>query len=191
MSDVTPARQNIPLPGTQFLGAVSEFIAQSMSGSMNFINYFQHSEKQFFLNGPYSVVTTPQIGSDGLAVFEFNATIIDVWMFNLVAGTSGTTELDVKVATASGGAFTSIFTTTPKISFLAGNDTWVGAVDPSLIGPSYSPFPAYVPPANTTQPVLNGAITNAIAAWSAIRVSLLGSQVDAENTGVLIHYRPR
>lgn len=190
MADVTPARLNVPLPGTQFRAAVSEFIAQAMAGSVNFINYFQHSEKQFFLNGDYSVVATPQTGVDGLAVFEFDAQIIDVWMFNLVAGSAGTTELDIKLATASGGSFSSIFTTTPKIAFNAGNNAWVGAVNPSIIGPLYNPSPAYSPPAHTTQPVLDGSITNAIPAWSAIRCDLISTQTNPENCGILVHYRP-
>jgi hypothetical protein len=192
MADVNPTRQNIPLPGTQFLAAVSEYIAQSMAGSVNFQNYFAHEEKQFFLNGQYNVgQTLPQLGVDGLAVFEFDAQIIDVWLFNLVAGSSGSTEIDIKVANTSGGSFSSIFTTKPAISYLAGNDAWVGSVDPSLIGPEYSPSPPYSPPSNTTQGVLDGSITNLIPAWSAIRCDLTAVQGGVpENCGILVHYRP-
>jgi len=195
MADVDPVRQDVPLPGTQFLSAVSEFLAQSIAGSVNFINYFQHSEKQFFLNGFYNVSQSfPQSAVDGMAVFEFNAQIIDVWMFNVIAGLSGTTELDILIADSSGGSFTSIFTTTPKISYQAGNYAWVGAVNPSLIGPNYSPSPSYSPPSNTTQPVLNASITNAIPAWSAIRCDLIqaqgGGTSGPQNCGILVHYRP-
>lgn len=190
MADIEPQRVNVPLPGAQFKAAVSEFIAQAMGGSLNFINYFQHSEKQFFLNGDYSVVAGVQLGVDGLAVFEFDAQIIDVWMFNLVAGSSGTTQLDLKIATTSGGTFTSIFTTKPAISSAAGSNVWVGAVDPSIIGPLYSPSPPYSPPAGTTQPVLDSSLTNAIPAWTAIRLDILTKQNHGENCGILVHYRP-
>lgn len=190
LNDVPPLRSNIPIPGVQFRAAVSEYLAQSLAGTMNFINYFQHSEKQFFLNGPYSLApTVPQIGVDGLAVFEFNAQIIDVWMFNLVAGTSGSTSLDLQIATASGGSFTSIFTTLPAISWQAGNNTWVGTPNPALIGSAYTP-PTYTPPLNTTQPVLNSALTNLIPAGTAIQCNLQSVQAGGENTGILVHYRP-
>lgn len=193
MADVDPVRQNIPLPGTQFLGAVSEFIAQSMAGSVNFQNYFAHECKAFFMNGLYNVgQTLPQTGVDGLQIFEFNAQIIDVWAFNLVAGSSGSTTFDIKVATSSGGSFSSIFTTKPSISYLAGNNAYVGAVNPSLIGPEYSPSPSYSAPSNTTQAVLDSSVTNAIAAWSAIRCDFTAVQGGSpENCGVLVHYRPR
>lgn len=191
MADVLPIRQTIPIPGSQYLSAVSENLVQSVAGLNNFLAYFQHSEKQFFLNGGYSLVAAPQTGVDGLAVFEFNAQIIDVWMFNMTAGTSGTTTLDCLVATSSGGTFSSIFTTTPSISYQAGNNVWVGAVNPTLIGNQYSPSPSYAAPANTTQPVLNATITNSIAAWSAIRVDMLAAQAGGQNCGLLVHYRPR
>lgn len=191
MADITPARVTIPLPGSQFLSAVSENLIQSLGGMNNFLAYFAHQTKQFFLNGQYSLVTVPQTGSDGLVVFEFNAQIIDVWAFNMTAGTSGSTTLDCLVATTPGGSFTSIFTTQPSISYLAGNNTWVGAVNPSLIGSSYSPSPAYSAPVNTTPPVLNSSVTNTIAAWSAMRVDLIAAQAGGQNCGLLVHFRPR
>lgn len=189
MADVTPLRQNIPLPGSQALGAVSENLIQSLAGTMNFINYFQHGKKEFPLNGPYSGAALPQTGVDGLQVFEFKSQILDVWMYNLVAGTSGTTELDVLVASAPGGTFSSIFTTTPKISWQAGNNVWVGVPNASLVGQQYTP-PAYSAPANTTPPVLNAAVTNSIAAWSAIRADLKQAQAGGQNCGIIIHFRP-
>lgn len=191
MADITPLRVTIPLPGSQFLSAVSENLIQSLGGMNNFLAYFAHEKKDFFLNGTYSLVTVPQTAVDGLAVFEFNAQIIDVWMFNMAAGTSGSTTLDCLVATTPGGSFTSIFTTPPSISYLAGNNCWVGAVNPSLIGPAYVPSPSYVAPTNTTAPVLNATVTNSITAWSAMRVDLTASQSGGQNCGLIVHYRPR
>jgi hypothetical protein len=192
MADITPVRQNIPLPGSQFLAAVSEYFAQSAGGSVNFQNYFAHEIKEFFLNGPYNVgQSLPQVGVDGLAVFEFNAQIVDVWLFNLVAGSSGNTSIDLKLATSPGGSFSSIFTTPPVINFAAGNNVWVGSVNPSLVGSLYSPSPPYSPPANTTQGVLNSGLTNLVPAWSALRCDLLSVQGGSpQNCGILVHYRP-
>jgi hypothetical protein len=174
---VAPARKLIYYIGSQFRAAVSEELIQRMAAVSNFISLYQHSEKQFFINGPYSIVTPPQTALDGLAVFEFNAEIIDVWAFNLVAGSSGTTEIDVKIATTPGGAFTSIFSTTPKITSAAGNNVWVGA-----------PGGAYTPPSGTTAPVLSTVNVNA---YSAIRVDILQAQPGGQNAGVILHYRPR
>lgn len=192
MADVNPVRSNIALPGTQFLAAVSEFIAQSMSGSVNFQNYFAHEQKAFFLNGGYNVgQSTPQVGVDGFAVFEFQAQIIDVWLFNLIAGTSGSTSIDVQIATGNPiGSFASIFTTLPAISYLAGNNVWVGSPSPSLIGPAYNPT-AYTPPSNTTQGVLNASNTTTIPAYSGIYCNLQSVQGGSpQNCGIIIHYRP-
>jgi len=174
---ITPARKLMYTLGTQFRSAVSEELIQRLGAVSNFISLYQHSEKQFFVNGAYSSATTPVLGVDGLAVFEYDAEIIDVWMFNMTAGSSGTTALDLKVATTSGGAFTSIFSTTPKITSAAGNSAWVGA-----------PTGTYTPPTGTTAPVLS---TVNIAAHSAIRLDLLQAQVGGQNTGLIVHYRPR
>jgi hypothetical protein len=200
MSDIVPLRSNIQLQSTQFRSAVSEYLAQSLGQMNNFISYFQHSEKQFFLNGDYSLVSTPQTESDGLVVFEFNAQIIDVWLFNYVAGSAGTTQVDILVsqtaASANGGSgtasgsWTSIFTTKPSISFNASHPAWVGAVSPSLIGSQYSPSPSYSPPSNTVQPVLNASVTNLIPRWTAMRLDLITSQTHPQNCGALVHYRP-
>jgi len=190
MADVTPVRQNIAFPGVEFLAACSEFFAQSLAGQSNFLNYFAYQEKAFFVNGSYSIVAPPQTGVDGLVVFEFDAQIIDVWMFNLTAGSAGSTEFDCLVATTSGGAFTSIFTTLPSISYLAGTNAWVGAPNPALIGSNYSP-PAYAAPANTVAPVLNAAVTDTIALRSAMILKTTAVQTGGQNAGLLVHYRNR
>lgn len=174
---VTPARKLIYALGTQFRSAVSEELIQRIGAVSNFISLYQHSEKQFFINGAYSNATVPALGIDGLAVFEFDAEIIDVWMFNLVAGSGGTTELDLKIATTPGGAFTSIFSTTPKITSGAGNNVWVGA-----------PGGAYTPPGGATAPVIS---TINVDAYSAIRLDMLQTQTGGQNCGLIVHYRPR
>ena len=190
VNDISPLRSNIPLPGAQFRAAVSEYLAQSLGGTMNFINYFQHSEKQFFLNGPYSFSpVVPETGVDGAAVFEFNAQIIDVWMFNLLAGSSGSIQLDLQLFSSPGGTGNSIFTQQPAISYLAGNNCWVGCPNPALIGNQYSPGP-YTPPLNTTPPILNSSLTNFIAAGSLITCNLQSVQQGGQNAGILVHYRP-
>ena len=188
---VTPTRTLVYTPGAQFRSAVSEDLIQRIAGLQNFISLYQHSEKQFFLNGDYSRVAIPQTGADGLTVFEFDATIIDVWMFNLVAGSAGTTELDIKMATTSGGAFSSIFSTTPKITSAAGNNAWVGNPSVWTTGSAVQDA-TYTVPTGCTRPVLSGGgQTLNVDKYSALRLDILQAQTNGQNCGLLVHYIPR
>jgi hypothetical protein len=54
-------------------------------------------------------------------VCNFDLTITGVRLYIESAGTTGTTEVDLKVS-HSGGAYTSIFTTKPSVSYTVGND---------------------------------------------------------------------
>jgi hypothetical protein len=181
MVDLAPDRKNIQIEESRFRTAVSESLIQKVGSSVNFINYYQHSEKQFFLNGNYNYISAPVLRFDGMTFFQYDAEVIDVWMFVQVqsAMTSGTTELDLKYATTPGGSFTSIFTTTPKIQYNAGNDIWIH------VGSTVT---------NTTAPVLS--VTNFDAEW-ALRLDVLqvptGTPGDTSGvgTGLLVHYRPR
>lgn len=188
---VTPTRTLVYTPGAQFRSAVSEDLIQRIAGLQNFISLYQHSEKQFFLNGPYDIVTPPLTALDGLTVFEFDATIIDVWMFNIVAGSAGTTELDIKMATTSGGAFSSIFSTTPKITSAAGNNAWVGNPSVWTTGTAVQDA-TYTVPTGCTRPVLSGGgQTLNVDKHSALRLDILQAQTGGQNCGLLVHYIPR
>ncbi len=192
MADINPVRKNIPLQGAQSLSAVSENLIQTLGAENNFINYFQVMDKRFNFNGLYGEAPSyPIIAADGLDVFEFDSQIIDVWLFVRVAGSSGTTEIDIQVADTPAGPWVSIFTTTPKISFNAGSYTWVGAVNPSIVGSAYNPSPSYAAPSNTVAGVLNTAVTNARPKWSAMRCNLTTAQGGSpDGCGVLLRYRP-
>lgn len=174
---VTPARNMIYYEGSQFRNAVSEDLIQRLGSSINFINNYQYSEKQFFLNGPYSNLPSyPQTFSDGLVFFQYDAEIVNVFAFSITKGVSGTTELDVKRATSSGGAFTSIFSTTPKFTSACSNNVWTDS--------------AGLTPVQTgiTRPVLATVNLNA---GDALRVDLISAMQSAYNTGLVIIYRPR
>ncbi len=173
---VTAARKLFYFEGLRFRGAVSEAVVQRMAQNQNFISLYQYSEKKFVINGSYAGAATPFLGLDGLLQFPFDAEIFDVCMFNHEAGTSGTTEIDLKVASSSGGSYSTIFTTTPKIASTAGAFAYVtktGAVT------------------GCTNPVLAaGAAT--IAAGSALRCDILSVMAGAPKTcGIIAHYRPR
>lgn len=175
MSEITGARKNIHQEEVEYLAAVSEATFTKMGGSVNFINNRQHSEKQFFANGRYGIESSyPTLAVDGLTFFQYDAEIIDAWMFVAFAGSGGTTELDIKRATTPGGSFTSIFSTTPKITSAAGNFVWIH-VGSAIAG--------------TTAPVL---ATTLVDAEDALRLDVITAQSGTPiTTGLIIHYRPR
>lgn len=172
---VTPVRKNIFYEGARFLSAVSEELIQRIAASINFINERQYEVRDFIANGQYNAVGSfPIIANDGLSFFLFDVEIIDVWAWVQFAGSGGTTELDLKYTTAPGGSFTSLFSTTPKLTAGAGNYAYIhlGAV---LAG--------------ATAPVL---ATSSINAGWAFRLDILQAQSGTVNgAGLQVHYRPR
>lgn len=177
MTDISPARSNIQIEEVRYRAAVSEGTFTRIGSSINHINTFQYDTKSFFLNGDYaiSVAIGSTIGVDGLYVIPFNCEVFQVAMFNLVAGSSGTTTLDVKRATASGGAFTTIFSTTPKIQSTAGNNAYIrtGGAGVGLTAPIL-----------TTTPFQ-------LSAGHALRLDIIGVQGGTpQNCGLILYMRP-
>jgi hypothetical protein len=184
MTDLVEERKNIQLEESRFKFAVSESWNQKIGKAINFINKRQHSEKQFFLNGYYNILTVPYLGVDGLVVFNFDAEIINAYAWILQIGTGGTTELDIKKATAPGSAFSSIFSTTPKFTSAAANYSWVGVGDvvTGATAPVMSPLNA------------NGYLS--VDAGDALRFDLISAMTGTttagpRSCGVNLHYRPR
>jgi hypothetical protein len=136
-----------------------------------------YSYREFLANGNYSGATFPQTEVDGLFFFPFNATISSVWIFNQTPGASGTTEFDLKRATSSGGAFSSMLTTTGKVLSTAAANVWTdsGAV--------------IAPQTGVTKPVLS---STTVSAGDAIRFDLIQSMASpAETCGMVVYYIPR
>lgn len=158
--------------------SVSEATWQKIAGMINFLGHRSHQEKNFQINGNYGMLQGlyPINAIDGLAFFEFDAEIFNVWVYNIVAGTSGITELDLKIKPKLSGSFTSIFSTTPKIAPSAGNDKFFEVGDVAT---------------GITAPVLNGGVPFNVNKGDAIRLDLISAMVAAEHCGVVIHFRPR
>ena len=160
---------------TRYRAAVSEATIQKMGKMINFLGHRSYDTKAFFLNGRYGGASA-QNGVDGLYVFPFDCEIFNIYIFNNVAGSSGTLELDIKKSTDPAGAFTSIFSTTPKITSAAGNFVWIG-VGETLAG--------------ATAPVLTSS-TISVNAGDAVRIDLIQAQAgNAENCGLIVYHRPR
>lgn len=174
MAFILPARTLITYEEVQFRAAVAESTWQKIGGLQNFLAEKEYQEKPFYINGPYNIVATPQTFIDGMTFFQFDATILDAWMFVELNGSGGTTEIDIKYATTPGGSFSSIFSTTPKITSAAGGGVWIH------VGSSVS---------GTTAPVLS--TTSMDAGW-ALRCDLLQAQTGTvSGCGMLITYQPR
>lgn len=158
--------------------SVSEATWRKIAGMINFLGHRSHQEKNFMVNGNYGSLQGlyPINAIDGLAFFEFDAEIFNVWVFGIVAGASGITELDLKIKPKASGSFTSIFSTTPKIAPSAGNDVFFEVGDVAT---------------GITAPVLNGGVPYNVNRGDAIRLDLISAMVEAEHCGVVIHYRPR
>lgn len=174
MPTITPLRRNIVTEEVQFRSAVSESTWNKIGGSLNFVNERQYQEKVYNLNGPYSIGSTyPFNGIDGLTIVQFDMTIINVYIFNITNGTSGTTELDLKRIQNPAGAAVTIFSTTPKFTSAAAANTWIG-VGETVTG--------------MTAPVLS---TTDIDAGDALRFDMISAVTGAFNTGLIVIYRPR
>ena len=158
--------------------SVSEATWRKISGMINFLGHRSHQEKNFMVNGNYGMLQGqyPIYAIDGMAFFEFDAEIFNVWVYSIVAGSSGITELDLKVKPKLSGAFTSIFSTTPKVGSTAPNDTFfeVGDVGTGI-----------------TAPVLDGGVPYLVNRGDAIRLDVISAMIAAEHCGIVIHFRPR
>lgn len=135
-----------------------------------------YMEREFTINGfTDAIATYPATAVDGYLFFQYDATITSVWIYNLGNGTSGTTELDLKVGT-SGGSFASILSTTGKVDSTAAANVYTdsGSVVSAQTG--------------VTKPVISGAN---VSAGQALRLDLIQSMVGGANCGVIVHYVAR
>lgn len=76
------------------------------------------------VNGPYGEPGDLQIPANGIlkTTLNFNLTITGARLIVDKAGISGTTEIDIKYKRGA-GAWTSIFTTKPSLTYTAGDDS--------------------------------------------------------------------
>ena len=175
MAELSPVRKYIQEAEVKYKAAISEVTGRKLGQMLNFLGRRLHETKKFQLDGPYYIIDSPQLGVDGLIPFEFDVEVFNVWMYNLVPGSSGTTELDVKLITGPGDTGTTIFTTTPKIDYTAPVNAYIG------IGGTVT---------GCVAPVLLSTPFN-IDAGQALILDKVQAMPDAENCGLLIHYRPR
>jgi len=160
----------------KYKAAVSAAIGFKMGKMLNWLrtnSSFQFV--QFKLNGPYPIGGANELRRDGKFIFPFDAEIFKTVLEVNSIGSSGTTELDAKVQTTKGGAYTSIYTVTPKVTTTATADEWITEGE-TLTG--------------WTAPVLTTSPLN-VAAGSAIKVDKIQSMTGAEDASLTIYFRSR
>ena len=118
-------------------------------------------EHSWELNGTYPGLSYPLLNIDSIFFAPYNITITAIWIYNGNAGTSGTTEYDLKVA-SPGGSFATIFSTTGKITSAAASTIWT---DSNSVVSSQT---------GVTKPVVS---TASISAGQAIRFDLIQSML--------------
>lgn len=185
MTDIAPQRINIQQEETRYKASNSEALLSRVGSAINLINLRQYDSRGFFLNGPYSIIGAQQ-GVDGAWGILFDVELIAVHMFNLVAGSSGNTTLDVRRFTASntpaGGA--SIFSTKPTLSSAAGNNAYL--FKDMLNGVDVQA------PTGATMPVFdNGGGPFLLNRGDMLTINKDSSQVGGQNCGLVLYYRPR
>lgn len=190
MTDVSRLKRNVQVEEVAYKAAVSESTWNKIGGAINFINDRQYDTRKVCLDGSYWVAAVPLTGVESLEAFPFDAEVFNVCMYNMVSGSGGTTELDFKVCTSSGGSFTSIFAITPKIASTAGNNNYFlmrdedGNANTAGTGQTMPTFaPAMI---DGTTGHLN------IDAGSALRCDLIAKQTGfPENCGIILYFRAR
>jgi hypothetical protein len=175
MADYPESRQLIQTEETRYRSSVSEWFLQKLAATHNFISKRQHDKRDLFANGRYNIMSSyPQLGVDGLIIFEYDVEIINLYIWNGIAGSSGTTEIDIKWKPQSSGAYQTMFSTTPKITSTAANYSICG------VGDTITGF---------TAPVL---LKTEFDAKDVLRMDILGCMSgNVEGCGIIIHYRPR
>lgn len=175
---VPAARNTIFIEGSTFRSAISEDLLQRFGASINFINQYVYNRLEFGAGGIYGNYTGgfPLLGVGTNEQFNDNSSIVNVVVFSTTTGTSGTTELDIKWAPLGSGVYTSIFSTTPKITSAAANNV---VFDANGINST---------PAGCTAPVLSKVSFNQ---GDQLRFDMLQAMPNGADVCVIVFYRAR
>ena len=179
MAEISDARKNIQIEDVQFRASVSEAVGSKLGSSINFINNRQYLTHQFNFNGRYAL-GVGFFGADGIFPCLNDTEIVGLTMFNRVAGTSSTTEIDIEWLDSSNSSQGSIFSTTPKIDNTASNYSYL--IRNEILGTNVQL------PTGATAPVFSKTTFDA---GDALLCKLVSGMGDAEDCSLIIHFRPR
>lgn len=176
--EIPPERKLLHQESFRYRGAVSEALLYALGAMCNFLNLRHIETKRFTVGGMYNLFTLPYNAVDGIHTFEFDSEIVNIWIYSLLKGTGGTTELDLKWKAKDSSTWQSIFVgaggVTPKVNSSAADYEVCG------IGNNKPGFVAPVP------------IKTQFVAGDAIRMDLISSMSGSPTgTGIILNYRPR
>jgi hypothetical protein len=180
MANITSFRDYIKTEDVQFRSSVSEAVGNKIGASINMINDYQHNNYQVKLNGPYSVLSSPQIATDGVFICDENVEIYAIDMYHNVVGSSGTFELDIIRHTYSGDTGSTIFSTRPALPFSCGAFAYLGY--------RFSDSTITQNPSGCTLPTL---ISINLNRGDMLTCNITSNQVGGQNAGITIKFRPR
>lgn len=177
-TDITPQRRNVVEQEVDFKSGIAERTWFKIGGAINFVNTKQFDTHTFFLNGEY-FKAGGLTGLEGLYVLQNDIEIVGVSVGNLVAGSTGTTTLDVHLIDGGGTDQGSIFSTKPSITTAAGNNAYAAE--------NYLDALSQVT-AGITLPVIP---VKDFDRFDAFRFDVDSAMSVAENCFFSIHFRPR
>lgn len=180
MSDITPAKKLITNEEVDAYAAVSNATGNRLGGCLNFHNYYQFTTLQWNLNGKYGRATGGQQGVDGAVPVFWDCEIVGFFMFNSIEGTSGTTEINIRRFTSSGGSGSTIFVVRPSITSASGSNAYLSAY--------YDPIVTLENPSGTVMPVFTSRQLNR---GDALVLDFTSRQAAAESLTVTLALRPR
>jgi len=182
MAEITAARYNIQVDEVKYSAAVSESTFNKIGGTINHINTYQDNVTIFGFLKAISLNGTPTYNQgfsvpsiiSGIDPFVNPCEIAYVALVHDTSGTSGTSEIDIEWAAHGSGTWATIFSTTPKVTSSAANDTsWVTGLSA---------------PTGVTVPVLSKSI---FARGDRLRCKIVTMQTGSPNGFFLrFHYRP-
>lgn len=173
MTAIAPRKYTIQTEETTAQAATSESVFTRVGATNNFLAERELDQKDFNLNGLYNIIMINS-DCDGKITYPYPFEIVTLGIYNgSINGSSGLTELDVKWKPQNSGAFSSIFTTTPKFTSAAAADS------SCFVGQSVAGF---------TAPVL---LKTTFAAYDQLRIDILQTVVGTvDYAGIKIFSRP-
>lgn len=180
MTDISPLKKKIQSEEVLAQAAISSGTGNKLGASVNFTLDTTLYNPRWQLNGIYGKTTGAQSLIDGGMGIPKDCKIVGFYMQIDAAGTSGTTQLDIRRQQASGSAGSSIFTIKPAMTTASGNL--------SKLFVSFDPAATYHNPTGSTVPTL--AITN-LDAGDSLFLDFVTRQAGGDSLTVTLFLNPR
>ena len=126
MAIITPAPNFIREEEVRYKAAVSEATFTKMGASINYILTKVKDKIEIDLTGYYFINDISTKGYGGLRYFNADVDILSYYLSNAQSGLSGSLAINFDVYDETGFLLGDLFSVTPSISYLAGNNAIIG-----------------------------------------------------------------